>query len=433
MSVVRGDGPRVLVATDQAEPEARRARSGPSRAAQSSPAPAIRPALQASGVAALPTHEGPRARPQALVSGATTRAPNRAPLDQAFGLHLQKVLGGQTLTANAANPRHLAKMERAAELIGTIERLPGRLNAVTAFKTRSAFELYEHLFPNPDEREPVAEIKARLKTYDGGAKPDGSGFFALGITDRERNVIGYTQGSTVPSDQGLFFYWQYGGVADRGFMKERYGKDANPREHGVLNTVHGVNSALLSATAAQTGQPALGILWESEPRGLGERPEDIQFTGKRLEIHNRAGGRVMMGVGAGGELINLHLQPRLTADSEPIALHMMFRPLRYEEGDELAAGTMKKADGEALLLAWVNNFRVEGFAERDVAEAEAEIQSRLARSERLVLLPAAEVPDAVTLAEKDPILEKQLLEMYGVRDLSEARTFYARAMAAETA
>jgi hypothetical protein len=379
------------------------------------------------------TPEKPSERRQAAIEGPKTRGRERCPVDQGIGLHLEKVLFGETLSESAANPKHLAKMTEAAEVVGTIERFPARLGAVTAFKPRRAFELYEYLFPNPDEREPTKDILARLKDYRTGAKSNGAGFFSIGISDKEGDVIAYTQGSTVPSEKGLFFYWQYGGVADRRFMQERYDKDTNPRERGVLNIIQGVNTALLKATAKKVGRPALGTIWESEPKGLGANAEDIRFTARRLAIHNRTGGRVMMGVARDGRLINLHLQPRLTPESEPIALHMMFRPLSFEEGSEEKTSEMTKADVASMLKGWIDNFRLEGFREKDVAEAEQEIERRLAASEKIVLLPASELPDVVTLAKDDPILKKQILQMYEVHDLDEARAFYDRAMAASSA
>jgi hypothetical protein len=356
-------------------------------------------------------------------------APQVQGVDRALGNHLLKVLGSWTLAKAAANPQHQAKMDQSAELIGHLERLPGRLASVATFKTGGAFKLYEYCFPNPDEREPIADIKARLKDFNTGTRDDGNGFHAIAIADHDRNVIGYTQGSTVPTDKGLFYYWQYGCVADRDFMKANYGKDVNPREQGVLNTIHGANAATLLAAAERLGREPLGIVWESEPRGLGDDAASIKFTDARLKIHNRAGGRVMMGVTAEGDLVNLHLQPRLTADSAPIALHMMYRPLRYQEGDEKKAGELKKQDAASMMQAWINNFAVEGFPQKDVDEAAAEIQRRLDRSVKIVLLPAEQVPDAITLAKTDPILEAQLLDMYGVKDLAAARAFYDRAMA----
>lgn len=389
--------------------------------------PSVRPSPATSKAPLKPSFADPAALQQIQAKANPTQEPQG--VDRALGAHLLKVLGGWTLAKAAANPQHQAKMDQSAQLIGHLERLPGRLASVATFKTGGAFKLYEYCFPNPDEREPIADIKARLKDFNSGTRDDGNGFHAIAIADHDRNVVGYTQGSTVPTDQGLFYYWQYGCVADRDFMKANYGKDVNPREQGVLNTIHGANAATLLAAAERLGREPLGIVWESEPRGLGDDAASIKFTDARLKIHNRAGGRVMMGVTAEGELVNLHLQPRLTADSEPIALHMMYRPLRYQEGDEKKAGELKKEDGAAMMQAWINNFAVEGFPQKDVDEAAAEIQRRLDRSVKIVLLPAEQVPDAITLAKTDPILEAQLLEMYGVKDLAAARAFYDRAMA----
>jgi hypothetical protein len=128
--------------------------------------------------------------------------------------------------------------------------------------------------------------------------------------------------------------------------------------------------------------------------------------------------------------VNLHLQPSLGEGKDAIALHMMFRPLKYEEGEEMKRGEMKKTDAEAILLAWANNFRVEGFAEKDVAAAEKVMSDRIKSCEKVVLLPASEVPDVVTLAKNDPILRQQVLDMYGVKDLGAARRFYDAAMSA---
>lgn len=348
-------------------------------------------------------------------------------IDRAVGKNLAAALDGQTLASGAANAKHLAKMEQSASIVSTVERLPSRLDSIVDFKVKDAFRLYRHCFPNPDEREPVADIRARIKGYKEPLSEDGAMFHAHVYADKDGAVVGYSQGSTVPSEAGLFYYWQYGCVADRDYMEHHYGKDVNPREQGILNTIHGVNAATLLAAGAHAHQPVLGMMWESEPRGLGSDPASVRFTDTRLRIHTRAGGRVLMGMTDNGELVNLHLQPRLTADSEPIALHIMFRPLQYEEGEEHQRGEMKKSDAEAMMMGWIDNFRREGFAEKDVKEAEDEIRARLARCTKVVLLPGEEVPDAVTLAHTDPILAKQILEMYQVDNLEAARAFYEAA------
>jgi len=74
-------------------------------------------------------------------------------------------------------------------------------------------------------------------------------------------------------------------------------------------------------------------------------------------------------------------------------------------------------------MGWIENFRREGFAHEDVKEAEDEIKARFARCAEVVLLPAKDVPDVVELAKTDPILQKQVLEMYGATSLGDARAF----------
>lgn len=398
----------------------------------------VGPAVVAKPEAPRPAADGGRAYEPGAVQAERLRAVGRvdtrpraeSAIDRTIGKNLKLALGRHTLAASAANDKHLRKMEQSAGGVAQIEKLPGRLGSIATFKPREAFRLYEHCFPNPDEREPIQDIKDRVKQYAEHPSEDGGNFHVHVFADADRAVIGYSQGSVVPADAGLFYYWQYGCVADRQYMKDNYGKDTNPREQGVLNTIHGVNAATLAAAAEQHGKPALGMVWESEPRGLGDDAASIKFTDTRLAVHNRAGGRVMMGVDDDGALVNLHLQPRLTADSEPIALHMMYRPLKYAEGEESQRGALKKSDAESLMSAWVDNFRREGFAPKDVDEADAEIRARFARCSKIVLLPASEVPDAVTLAKTDPILEKQLLEMYGVATLADARKVYDDAMRA---
>jgi hypothetical protein len=409
------------------------------RVRSGSTAPAERAPSSAAPTTARTTEPPPASSPDApglrraqakVIGQVNTRPDEQAAIDRTLGKTLRRALGGQTLAANAANAKHLERMERSTAVVAHIERLPGRLDSIATFKLREAFRLYEHCFPNADEREPVADIKARVKRFAEAPPADGADFSVHVFTDAERAVVGYSQGSVVPSDAGVFYYWQYGCVADQAYMREHYGKDTNPRQQGLLNTIHGVNAATLAAAEAATGQRALGLVWEAEPRGLGGDAASIAFTDTRLAVHTRAGGRVMLGRTDDGELVNLHLQPRLTASSEPIALHMMFRPLKYEEGEENERATLAKPDAEALMMAWIDNFRREGFAETDVAEAEAEIRARFARCSEIVLLPANEVPDAITLAETDPILKRQLLAMYGVDDLDAARRVFDAALRA---
>ncbi len=81
-----------------------------------------------------------------------------------------------------------------------------------------------------------------------------------------------------------------------------------------------------------------------------------------------------------------------------------------------------------MMMGWIENFRREGFDGKDVDDAKAIIEKRSAMCTEILLLPAHEVPDAITLAQTDDILKKQILDMYGVNSLGAARDVYDRAM-----
>jgi len=81
-------------------------------------------------------------------------------------------------------------------LVSSIERLsPSTLDTLGP----KAFELYEHSFPNPDEREPITDIIARIQRYAStGPDPDGGDFHAHVFLDPAKRVIAYSQGSVMP-------------------------------------------------------------------------------------------------------------------------------------------------------------------------------------------------------------------------------------------
>jgi hypothetical protein len=255
----------------------------------------------------------------------------------------------------------------------------------------------------------------------------------------------------------LSYFWQYGCVADEDYMKQVYKvNDFSARKLGISKLMHLVNDLTLREAARalsarrtkfSAGQslanwlsnlvksrpgslfssgnvPALGEIWESEEKGFGESDEDIKFTTSRLVIHNRSGGRVMMGVNSStGKYINLHLQPRLTKDSEPIALHLMFRSLDPKSTDftKVAEDIDKQLAKDIVINGFLANFIKEGFDKNDVDDAIKEVSRRFDQSSRIILLPATMVPNAIEIAETDELFCKQLLKMYGLNTLDEAK------------
>jgi hypothetical protein len=134
-----------------------------------------------------------------------------------------------------------------------------------------------------------------------------------------------------------------------------------------------------------------------------------------------------MGVSADNHYINLHLQPRLTKDSEPIALHLMYRPLldnKLSIIEEIDKGTAKNI----VIQGFLENFRREQFPDEDVNEVIEEIKERFHKSVKIVLLPAKDIPDSMTIAKTDSLFEKQLLKLYQVDSIQKAQEIFDKAV-----
>jgi hypothetical protein len=285
------------------------------------------------------------------------------------------------LTSNGcANAAHLDKVLLASTKVKRIERLSS--DTAADIQTQ-AFALYEASFPSEDEREPVDLIKTRIeeKTFD---------FHAHAYLDEADKVVGYCQGSIVKTANPVaqvFFSLQYCCV------------DISFRGGGIMQLMHAVNCATLVACAKKLGCDPLGVIWETEPAGLGEDDESRKFTKSRLIIHNKAGGRVLIGKRADGSYVNLHVQPRLTPESSPITLHIT---------------------AQAIMDGFLANFTAEGFAQADVDDAQQDVNRRFRESVSCWLLPCNLVPNAVELARTgDDLLRRHLLDMYKVSNLEE--------------
>ena len=113
------------------------------------------------------------------------------------------------------------------------------------------------------------------------------------------------------------------------------------------------------------------------------------------------------------------MQPRLTAESSPITLHVMFRPLKFVEGDESKVDDFDKNLADAMMKGFLANFIDEGFDKSDVEEAKNEVSQRFSSSSKVVLLPASKTPNGLVLARSDAMLAKQMLDAFKVPSLDQ--------------
>jgi len=320
------------------------------------------------------------------------------------------------------NAEELKRLNTAMEAVDAFYEMKSPAGKAD-FDPKEAWDLYRYLFPDKNEREPVGEIKERLdrmlklvNSKELQRHYQDSRFHAItGVS--KGSVVAYTQFSTMPlgNDQTVVF-WQYGGTADDKYMAEKHGRQNETfRELGVASAFYVFRHGIAEHDAEKMGRKGgcVGTILESEMKGMGPDEESIRFTEKRLRIHNRMGAKIMMLEMEDGTLLNAHLQPRLTPTTQPIILHMMFRPKNYDSSKIGETEMMDKGMAEKLVMSFVDNFDVEGFDKKDVEFARTIMRERLANTKRVLLLPPEKVPNIIELAKMDPILMEQVVHDYG--------------------
>jgi hypothetical protein len=298
------------------------------------------------------------------------------------------------------------------------------------FRSGDAKALYEYLFPNENEREDWnAAILPRIRMLagleaEGKLLDEGVGQFHAIVGVSKKDVIGYTQFSTLPlGDNQVVVYWQYGGVADRNFMQSRYKRSENFREEGVGSAFYVFRHGIGEQDARGLGRTGgvVGTILEAEFIGQGENADDIRFTATRLHIHRQAGAKAIIFEMEDGTWLSAHRQPKLSDDTEGIMLNLLFRPLKFDESETRKTTEMDRKLAESLLNSFFDNFLREGFDKNDTEYSRNLILSRLKDAKRILLVPPEEMPDMAGFARNDPVLRAQIERDYGSLEDHEKR------------
>ncbi|MEW6722770.1 MAG: hypothetical protein AB1324_05910 [Candidatus Micrarchaeota archaeon] len=304
-------------------------------------------------------------------------------------------------------------------------------NDHSAFRPNDARALYEHMFPNKDEAEdwkgsvlPRIREMARLEAEPELKRKYGDSRFHSIVAVNDGDVVGYSQFSTMPVGGGsVVVFGQYTGVADKRFMEQNYHRKETFREEGVHSAVFVFRHGIAAEDAKEMGyhKGVIGTIIESEFKGQADNADDIRFTNLRLHIHRQHGAKAMILEMEDGSWVSAHMQPRLSADSNPIILHMLFRPLKFDEADTKRTTTMDIATAQSLIMSYIDNFDREGFDPKDVDEARKILLERFSKAKRVLLVPPEELPDISAMARMDPLLREQVERDYGSMELQEER------------
>lgn len=339
-------------------------------------------------------------------------------------------LGLLDFVTNAGNDGEVRRVAKATAVADTFMEMksPG---GSKDFRANDARDLYRYLFPNKDEAEgwysaivPRLKEMLHLDTSAGLQKKYGdSRFHAITAVSRG-DVVGYTQFSTMPLEGGkVVVFWQYGGVADRAFMQKQYGRRENFRETGMGSAFYVFRHGIAAEDAEQMGYKngVAGTILEAEFIGQADNESDIRFTKTRLHIHRQMGAKAIMLEMEDGSLVTAHMQPRLSPTSNPILLHMCFRPLRFSEEEGRKTTIMDKDLARSLVMSYIDNFDREGFGKKDVQEARQILQDRFAKATRALLMSPENLPNICELAKMDPLLMRQVENDYDSLGTQEAR------------
>lgn len=364
------------------------------------------------------------------MAGKTARATGRVPQWRADNRRL-------TLDAyadQAGNPEELERMKKAASTVDSFFEFRSP-ESTANFKPKDARDLYRWLFPNMDEQEPwYIAIVSRLKemlhinTSRELRRKYGDSRFHAVVGVSKGDVVGYTQFSTMPLDSGgTVVFWQYGGVANREFMQKQYGRTEDVgregfRQEGVASAFYAFRHGIAEEDARRMGRKGCdGTILECELLGMGVTQEEIAFTKTRLHIHRQMGAKAMMIEMEDGRLLTAHLQPRLSPTSQPILLHMLFRPKNFNPAKGKEIEIMDTGLARDVVMSFIDNFDREGFDKKDVQAAREEMQRRFAGAKRVLLMPPEKLPDIIAMAKMDPLLRSQVIRDYGSMEAHEAR------------
>lgn len=335
------------------------------------------------------------------------------------------------LHAITLNPRYIgspkdeARIALALQHVHDSNLLGHKPEKIPKDILQNGLKLFTHLFPNPDEREDTESIIERLGNRDMRRGKRGC-FDVIVGRDTHGRVIAWHQFSTIPlpDDDGAVAFMQYTGSADAAFMRHAYGQGEGHHGHGIYT----LNTALMQQVADENARQCLrcseglrGYFLETEFKGQGTSDEDILFTKKRLKIHEMTGAKAIMLRMNNGSLMSPHYQPALSKNSESIKLLLLFRRTSYDAAKLQEEEDIAKDEAERLLLAFIGNFDTEGFDTANVEYVRSLMKSWFNDADSAVLVPPTRLPDIITMAKDDPVLQACAVREFGSLDAHAAR------------
>ena len=309
------------------------------------------------------------------------------------------------------------RLIRAQEMVEFIEiGTPGENNGLRELDLQA---LYNHLFPNPDERVPWAKIEHEIAIHSA---IDGPRLALLGYRWRlhalaavkDDRIVGFSFFKSIQMDSANYaIALMYTGAADHAYSKKEYGIDKSFRGLGLASTFAVLAHAIALEDAEKDGCITVaGMISDAEMIGQGKTLEEIRFTRTRLDIHAKNGKLPLM-LEVDGKWLSPVVQPALRSDSNPLIMHMLLKPLSFRVDASSGIGELGLEMASKMVHAYIAMFESDGYPAETLALPKLEMLRRVGTARRAVLMQPSAVPDIVRLAENDPILKAQIERDYG--------------------
>lgn len=278
--------------------------------------------------------------------------------------------------------------------------------------------LYVSSFPRRTERERSDLIIVRLAEQAQGERKGLAPYRIVGIRDPNAEVIGAAQFSVLPvpprrrntvgdgakgavdqseQDPSLKFavpYLQYIYV-----RVQNRRQDMSEVLHTMVLAIAGADAAMMEI---EDGSASLGpessmrsvplTLYETEPPDHGDDHASRAYALERSKIHTSSGGMALVlrrSKPDEDEILSAHVQPGLEPADPPLTLVWMIRRSPTSEPDKDYDLTRL---GKALVAAYYQSLRDEGFPEKNIALAERIVGARV-KGSTFALMPLADVKD----------------------------------------
>lgn len=259
--------------------------------------------------------------------------------------------------------------EKAVPHIGVIE-----LVAADDFATLYD-PLYISMFSHA-ERERSDLIVDRLRKEFANARVGLAPYRVIGLRDKRNEAIGAAQFSVLMLEGGRYAipYLQY-----------IYVRQQNRRQD-MAEVLHTLVLAIASADASKNNNREVPFtLFETEPSGHGSSEAARSNATQRAIIHTKAGATAIMLRRKNDQLlITPHVQPGLEVNDPPLSLVWAVR-LSPAVSSQTDAAVNISLIGPALIDAYYQSLRDEGFPEHNICTAEQIFQERRATGEFLTM------------------------------------------------